>query len=283
MLDSVEKEQGLYYNYLSASSAKWCMKQASVGAMGDSFYEYLLKLWLLNRNKENLSKFDREQFKTRNKANLRMLVDVLRAINSNLVQTSQSSHLVYVGEYKSGRVEKRMDHLACFSAGLFSMTAHEVDSLDANEKSLFMNLAKNITNTCHESYIRSPTHIGPEAFHFERPETEAMALKQNEKYYILRPEVIEAYFYMWRLTKEQKYRDWAWDAVKAFEKHCRTENGYSGIRDVYNVESEKDDVQQSFFFAETLKYLFLIFSDDTVLPLDKYVLNTEAHPFLIPK
>lgn len=88
---------------------------------------------------------------------------------------------------------------------------------------------------------------------------------------------------MWRMTKEQKYRDWAWDAAEAIERHCRTDTGYSGLKDVRYVNSLKDDVQQSFFFAETLKYLFLIFSDDDVLPLDKYVFNTEAHPFLIKK
>lgn len=108
-----------------------------------------------------------------------------------------------------------------------------------------------------------------------------MALRNQDKYYILRPEVIEAYFYLWRTTKDPKYRDWAWDAAQAIEKHCRTEFGYSGIRNVYENHVEHDDVQQSFFFAETLKYLYLIFSDDDVLSLDKYVFNTEAHPFLI--
>lgn len=43
---------------------------------------------------------------------------------------------------------------------------------------------------------------------------EAKALKSQEKYYILRPETIESYFIMWRLTHEQKYRDWGWDAVQ---------------------------------------------------------------------
>ena len=65
---------------------------------------------------------------------------------------------------------------------------------------------------------------------------------------------------------------------------CRINTGgYSGIKDVYNINSPKDDVQQTFFIAETLKYLWLLFSDDDVLPLDKWVFNTEAHPFpLIP-
>ena len=39
-----------------------------------------------------------------------------------------------------------------------------------------------------------------------------------------------------------------------------------------------DDVQQSFFLAETLKYLYLIFSDDGTMDLEQWVLNTEAHP-----
>ena len=85
------------------------------------------------------------------------------------------------------------------------------------------------------------------------------------------------------MTKDKKYRDWAWSAAQAIEKHCRTEDGYSGIANVYDYNSGKDDVQQSFFFAETLKYLYLIFADDEVMPFDKYVLNTEAHPFLIKK
>lgn len=66
--------------------------------------------------------------------------------------------------------------------------------------------------------------------------------------------------------------------LQALEKHCRTEGGYTGIRDVYQENPQQDDVQQSFFLAETLKYLYLIYSEDSLLPLDKWVFNTEAHP-----
>jgi len=44
---------------------------------------------------------------------------------------------------------------------------------------------------------------------------------------------------------------------------------------------EKDDMMQSFFLAETLKYLYLLFSPSTVIPLDEWVFNTEAHPVRI--
>jgi mannosyl-oligosaccharide alpha-1,2-mannosidase len=70
-----------------------------------------------------------------------------------------------------------------------------------------------ITNTCHESYDRTDTKLGPEAFRFTDA-VEARALKSNERYYILRPETFESYFVMWRLTHDQKYRDWGWDAIQ---------------------------------------------------------------------
>ncbi|VDO72527.1 unnamed protein product [Heligmosomoides polygyrus] len=58
-------------------------------------------------------------------------------------------------------------------------------------------------------------------------------------------------------------------------------SGYSGIRDVYSTPVEHDDVQQSFLLAELFKYLYLIFAEDSVLPLSAWVFNTEAHPLPI--
>jgi mannosyl-oligosaccharide alpha-1,2-mannosidase len=204
----------------------------------------------------------------------------MKAIRQKLIAKSNEG-LTFVGEYSGGVLTKKMGHLACFSGGLFALTAMQVDSLEESERAEYRRLAEEITNTCHQSYIRSDTHIGPESFYLEG--AEAVARNQNEKYYILRPEVVESYFYLWRMTKDNKYREWAWDAVQSIEKYCKTDSGYSGLKNVYDKNTEKDDVQQSFFFAETLKYLYLIFSDDETLPFDKYVFNTEAHPFLIQK
>lgn len=124
-------------------------------------------------------------------------------------------------------------------------------------KSSHMELAKGIAHTCHESYDRTNTKLGPEAFRFSDG-IEARSYKANEKYYILRPEVIETYFVMWRLTHDPKYRQWGWEAVQALEKHCRVDGGYTGIKNVYMDEPAKDDVMQSFFLAETLKVFILI-------------------------
>ncbi|KIH53079.1 glycosyl hydrolase family 47 [Ancylostoma duodenale] len=205
-LTQMEKPKGLYPLYLNPRTGKWGSLDHSIGALGDSFYEYLLKHWLITGKKDELTK----------------------------------------NEYDTA--------------------AHYLD------------LAEKLAHTCHESYVRTAVGIGPEAFRFTK-DVEAQAVSVNEKYYILRPEVVETWFYLWRITKQDKYREWAWNVVLALEKYAKVEAGYSGIRDVYSVPVEHDDVQQSFIFAELFKYLYLIFSDDNVLPLDRWVFNTEAHPF----
>lgn len=54
------------------------------------------------------------------------------------------------------------------------------------------------------------------------------------------------------------------------------------IAGVYQVNTGvKDNMMQSFFLAETLKYLYLLFSSSSVIPLDEWVFNTEAHPIRI--
>lgn len=234
-----------------------------MGALGDSFYEYLLKAWVQSGGKDLEAR--------------KMYDDAMEAVEKHLLQTSAKGKLMYLADMKYDRLEHKMDHLACFSGGLIALGAQ---SMEKEAKQHYTNIGAGITNTCHESYVRTATGIGPESFRFSDT-IEAKAMRQSEKYYILRPEVVESYFYLWRLTKDQKYRDWAWEAVQALEKHCRVANGYSGLKNVYDADGPKDDVQQSFLFAETLKYLYLIFSDDSLISFDEWVFNTEAHPLPI--
>merc|ERR1719270_53276 len=143
-----------------------------------------------------------------------------------------------------------------------------------------MDLAREIINTCHESYIRAETKLGPDVMKFT-DSVEARGIKEGDKKFIQRPEVVESYFILWRLTKDTKYRDWGWEVVEALDKHTKTDAGYAGIKDVYKIPAVKDDAQQSFFLAETLKYLYLLFSDDKLIDINQWVFNTEAHPLPI--
>ncbi|CAG2178448.1 unnamed protein product, partial [Oppiella nova] len=254
---------GLYPNYVNPHNGQWGEDSVSLGALGDSFYEYLIKSWVQSNGTDPQA--------------LRLYNGAMDAVDKQLVQKSRNG-LTYLAKMSYGHLEHKMEHLACFTGGMFGLGAlHASDDTTRNH---FLSLAAKITDTCAQSYARTATHIGPEAFYFTDRE-EAVALNNHEKYYILRPEVIESYFYLWRLTHDQRFRDYAWSAAQAIQRHCRTDYGFSGIRNTSDVQSAKDDVQQTFFLAETLKYLYLIFSSDDLISLDDWVFNTEAHPFPI--
>jgi hypothetical protein len=59
-------------------------------------------------------------------------------------------------------------------------------------------------------------------------------------------------------------------------RYCRTDVAYAALA---NVETKKKrDEMESFFFAETLKYMYLLFAPPETLNLQQVVFNTEAHP-----
>jgi mannosidase alpha-like ER degradation enhancer 2 len=60
-----------------------------------------------------------------------------------------------------------------------------------------------------------------------------------------------------------------------FVRHCATSEAYASLKSV--LTKEKADEMQSFLFAETFKYYYLLFSPDAKLDLHGVVLNTEAH------
>lgn len=79
-----------------------------------------------------------------------------------------------------------------------------------------------------------------------------------------------------------RYREWGWEIFEAFEKFTRVDGGgYTSLDDVTTVPPHRRDKMETFFLGETLKYLYLLFGDSSLIPLDKYVFNTEAHPIPI--
>ncbi|GMT10012.1 hypothetical protein PFISCL1PPCAC_1309 [Pristionchus fissidentatus] len=265
-LDKADKiDGGLYSNYMNPKTGRWSgQNHVSLGALGDSFYEYLIKSWVQTSFKDDQAR--------------RMYWDASDAIQRKMVFTSKSG-LRFVAELKGGTADKKMGHLACFCVGMFALEA----KYEKNEtrKETVMQLAEDLGHTCHESYMRTQSQIGPEMFYFN--DYDDATSKRSENGYILRPEVIEGFFYLWRITGKEKYRDWVWSAINAINKNCRVEAGFTGLSNVYNLNQGRDDVQQSFFLAETLKYAYLTFTPNSEMSLDEWVFNTEAHPFPILK
>lgn len=99
----------------------------------------------------------------------------------------------------------------------------------------------------------------------------------NYPVYDLNPEIIESACYLFKYTGDSSYyrmNEKYWDDIKA---HCRTEVAYTSLANV--LTKEQKDYMPTFFFAETLKYLWWTFADQDEFPFKDYLCNTEAHPF----
>jgi len=238
----------------------------SVGmaGLGDSWYEYLLKMHLQGGSNEKEAGY-RQAFEEK----MRMMMKELVRESGGPVRVTDK-----------GR--DKMDHLACFVAGSLASSVHlpGAVSLTEEEKTNFMRVAGGIAETCYNMYHMSPSGLAPEGVQFDN---RGKMTCGGACYNIQRPEAVEALFYLWRTTHEQKYRDYAWEIFQNFEKVLRVENGYVGLQNAWSptAKNTPKDVMSSFFLAETIKYFYLIFSDDDVIPLDKWVFNTEAHPLKV--
>lgn len=68
----------------------------------------------------------------------------------------------------------------------------------------------------------------------------------------------------------------------AWMEAAQVEGGISSIKDVtkYQHQAVHGDNMESFIFAETFKYHYLLQSEPDLISLDDYVLNTEAHTLI---
>lgn len=259
-----QKPVGLWNTYINRATArKGTPTLYTFGAMSDSAYEYLLKGWIQTGKTEEWL-WD-------------MYASAIDGMHTHLLQTV-CPDMWFVADLTSdndGQLDHKMDHLACFLPGLLALgVAHRPDAPNAARD---MRTAEKLLDTCVRMYTsQQRTGLAPE---FVRFDVHTCSMRPGQNLNLQRPETVESLMYMWRLTKHQKWRDAGRDIMQAYEACCKVETGgYTGLKDV--TTGEQDHTQQSFWLAETLKYMYLLFSPDDVLPLDRYVLNTEAHPML---
>lgn len=250
---------GLLPIYINPHRGTSSYSTITFGAMGDSFYEYLLKVWIQG-NKTAAVKHYREMWETSMKGLL------------SLVRRTTPSSFTYICEKNGDSLHDKMDELACFAPGMIALGSL---GYGPEESQKFLSLAEELAWTCYNFYQSTPTKLAGENYFFHSGQDMSVGTSWN----ILRPETVESLFYLWRLTGNKTYQEWGWNIFQAFEKNSRIESGYVGLKDVNS--GVKDNMMQSFFLAETLKYLYLLFSPSSVISLDEWVFNTEAHPIRI--
>jgi mannosidase alpha-like ER degradation enhancer 2 len=230
---------GLVGSRINVETGEWVSASSHISGGIDSYYEYLLKCWRL---------FGDEDCR-------RMWLESIAAVNKYLSDDAG-------GELWYGYADMTTGRRTATSYGALDAFFPAVLALSGDTRR---------ARRLQDSSFRMWTAFGvePEQLNYRTMKVEAAG-------YPLRPEIVESTYYLRRLTGDPRYLRMGAQLFESFVKHCRTDEAYAALKSVET--KEKEDGMESFLFAETFKYFYLLFAPPSALDFNAVVFNTEAHP-----
>ena len=230
---------GLVGSQIDCETGRWTAAESHIGACIDSYYEYMVKCARLFGDGECLEMWDHS----------------IIALNRYLADSAAGGLWYGRADMNSGKRTKRwFGELEAFFPAVLVL-AGDVERARALQ----------------ESSLAMWTRYGVEPEQFDYASGTAVAPR-----FFLGPEIGESAYYLYRATGEGRYLRMGKIIFDSMITYCRTEGGFAELKDV--VTKEKSDRTETYFFAETLKYLYLLFAAPETLEFDKVTFNTEAHP-----
>ena len=230
---------GLVGSTIDVETGQWQDTTSHISGGIDSYYEYLLKAWLLFGDR------DCE----------RMWRASIKAVNRYLADNTHGG--LWYAQVDMNTGKRTGSHFGALDAFFPAVLARSGDLRRARR--------------LQESAYRMWTTFG-----IEPEEIDYATMKIAYDGYALRPEIIESAYYLRFYTHDRRYSEMGRIFLESLMKNCRTESGYAALSHV--SPAEQRDNMESFFLAETLKYLYLLFAPRDTVDLNKVVFNTEAHP-----
>jgi mannosidase alpha-like ER degradation enhancer 2 len=263
---------GLVGTWINVETGEWTDTDSHISGAIDSYYEYLLKCAILFNDQDCR----------------RMWNESLNAINGYLLDSRSNEVRVIANrgpdpltgiqpalwyghaDMNTGKRKATIyGALDAFFPAVLALSGHLDDAIMLQDSSFTMwNLEG----------------IEPEEFDYQTRRITSPA-------YPLRPEIVESAYYLYHYTlsptrhispragadhERTYYQQMGQTMWRNFVKYCRHDVGYAALQSV--VTKEKSDSMQSFVFAETFKYFYLLFAPPQTLDFDRVIFNTEAHP-----
>jgi mannosidase alpha-like ER degradation enhancer 1 len=239
---------GLLGSVIDVNSGEWLGQLSGLGAGMDSFFEYLLKNYILFGDESDLHMFD-DAYQS--------VTQYLRRGRVNCMD-EDGNHPMFVN------VNMHTGQLATtwIDALQASFSAVQVLRGDIDEAICL-----------HALYYSIWRKFGvlPERFNWEIKMPDVL-------FYPLRPEFIESTYFLYQATKNPFYLHVGRDILDNLNTYTKVECGFATVHDVRDKTLE--DRMESFFLSETCKYLFLLFDEDNYLNqhgANHYIFTTEAH------
>ena len=230
---------GLVGSTINVKTGQWVDPVSHISGGIDSYYEYLLKAWLL---------FDDRDCE-------RMWKTSIAAVNKYLADQAPTGFWYGQANMNTGaRTGTDFGALDAFFPGTLALSGD-------------LDRAKKLEDSAYKMWT---------TFGIEPEEMDYMTMKITYDGYALRPEIIESAYYLHHFTQDPAYLQMGRTFFDSLTKYCRTDVAYAALSDV--EKKTKKDEMESFFLAETLKYLYLLFAPPDTIDLKQMVFNTEAHP-----
>jgi mannosidase alpha-like ER degradation enhancer 2 len=234
---------GLVGEWINVETGAWTNTDSHISGAIDSYYEYLLKSWILFGDVECKQMWENS------------IVAINKYLADDII-VGNKSELWY------GHADMNSGSRKATTYGALDAFFPAVLALGGD-----LDRAKRLQDSSFRMW--KVAGIEPEEFDYK-------AMKITSPGYPLRPEIVESTYYLYQKTKDPKYLKMGEQLWRDFVRYCRTEVAYASLKNVQT--KEKADVMQSFLFAETFKYFYLLFTPHKkTLEFDKVVFNTEAH------
>lgn len=243
---------GLVGTRINVETGTWTETDSHISAEIDSYYEYLLKCSILFGDTDCRSMWEASISK----------IHTYLADEGEDMSKKNVTGPIKLGELWYGHADMNTGKRTATTTGALDAFFPAVLALDGD-----LNRARALQESMFKMW--NAHGIEPEVYNYKTGRVEHAG-------YPLRPEIIESTYYLFQLTKDPKYRKMGEQMWRDFVKYCRTDVGYAHLKNV--VTKEKSDAMQSFLFAETFKYFYLLFAPENTLDFKNVVFNTEAHP-----
>ncbi|KAI9524776.1 ER degradation-enhancing alpha-mannosidase-like protein 3 [Dissostichus eleginoides] len=231
-----QKGSDLVGTVINIHNEEWVRRESGVGAGIDSYYEYLMKAYILLGDNVFL-----ERFNIHYSAIMKYISQPPLLLNVHMHNPTVS-------------VRSWMDSLLAFFPGLQVLRGDLKPAIETHEM-LYQ--------------VTKQHKFLPEAFTSE--------FRVHWGQHLLRPEFAESTYYLYKATGDPYYLRVGQSIVEKLNAYARVPCGFAAVQDVRTGMHE--DRMDSFFLAEMFKYLYLLFSEKSQLPIDidDYIFTTEAH------
>lgn len=123
------------------------------GAMADSYYEYLLKLFIYEKYSETRLNVG-HQSQSRIEQYRRLYVTAVDSMLEHLYKYNKPSKLYYIAELENGKLRHKMDELACFIGGNLALAYYYNISENHQKSEVYFQSAVQLTETCYQMFAK---------------------------------------------------------------------------------------------------------------------------------